>query len=369
MMKLTLRSVQTRHCVTVFGDEGMSYLNKILKEQVRQGFQTFLLADEHTSLRCLPSLLSLLPDFRPDGILTTAPGEDSKTLEMAARLWRELADAGADRHSLLLNLGGGVVTDLGGFVASCFKRGIRFINIPTTLIGMTDAASGGKTAVNLDGLKNQTGTFTLPEAIVIHPVFLNTLDPSHLKQGLAEVAKCALIADERCWKWLRSMDPEEIPALPPGDPAWMKMIQTATVIKNKIVQIDFEERKERMLLNFGHTVGHAFESLMLKKDTPVSHGEAVAMGMICETWLSWQLFGLTEEQRDEITGWLYRGFGRKEFSEQDRETLAVLMMHDKKNVAGRIRFTGISRPGAGVIRGEITPALLAGALDFYQKME
>lgn len=369
MMKLTLRSVQTRHCATVFGDEGMAYLNKILKDQVRQGFRTFLLADEHTSLRCLPPLLSLLPDFRPDGVLTVAPGEASKTLETAARLWRELAGAGADRHSLLLNLGGGVVTDLGGFVASCFKRGIRFINIPTTLIGMTDAASGGKTAVNLDGLKNQTGTFALPGTIVIHPVFLNTLDRSHLQQGLAEVVKCALIADERCWKWLRSMDPLEIPALSAGDPAWMKMIQTATIIKNKIVQVDFEERKERMLLNFGHTIGHAFESLMLKKNTPVSHGEAVAMGMICETWLSWQLFGLTEEQRDEITGWLYRGFGRKELSEQDREALAALMLHDKKNVAGRIRFTGISRPGSGVIRGEITPALLAGALKFYRGKE
>ena len=176
-----------------------------------------------------------------------------------------------------MNLGGGVITDLGGFAASCFKRGIRFINIPTTLMGMADAAIGGKTAVDLDFVKNQVGTFSMPEAVVIWTGFLRTLDGSHLISGMAEVAKTALMADKRLWRALSSCELSIHLEKPAEDSSWMRGRQTA-VIKHRIVAIDFDEREQRKLLNFGHTVGHAFESLMIRKGRPSPTGRPLPWG-------------------------------------------------------------------------------------------
>jgi 3-dehydroquinate synthase len=362
MMKLTARSVVTRHSVTLFGDEGLAFLSRLLKDQKRKGNRTFLLADTNTEKYCLPLLREQLAGWQPDHQVVIPEGEKSKSLITASKLWEELASLGADRHALLLNLGGGVVTDLGGYMASCFKRGIRFVHIPTTLTGMADAAIGGKTAINLEGVKNQVGTFCLPEAVVIHPAFLKTLDAAHLRSGLAEIVKCALVADARLWKWLMARELKDIAALPASDPAWLRLVKASAAVKHRIIRIDFEEKKERKLLNFGHTFGHAFESLMMKKGKPVSHGEAVAMGMIWEAWLSMKTFGLVESQFREIAAWLVRGFGFYTANGSDIETMTGLMLHDKKNIAGTIRFTGIVAPGKGKINGELTEPLIRQAL-------
>ena len=367
MMKLTLRSVRTRHCTTLFGDDGLSWLGRMLAEERRRNRKVFILADANTEKYCLPRLTDALSGWEPDGLIVMPAGEENKTIATAAMVWRQLADGDTDRQSLLLNLGGGVVTDLGGFTASCFKRGIRFINIPTTLIGMADAAIGGKTGVDLDGLKNQTGTFTLPEAVVIWTDFLETLDGSHLISGMAEVAKTALVADKQLWRALSSCGLSEQVKKPGEDPSWNRLIRQVAVIKNRIVALDFEERDRRKLLNFGHTVGHAFESLMLRKGTPVPHGEAVAMGMICETYLSAALTGLPEADLASVTRWLTQGFGKHPLAEEDRTDLLTLMQHDKKNRGGVIRITGISEPGIGKTDIAVSGEQFLSSFRFYNE--
>lgn len=366
MTTLTLRSVVTHHGRTVFGEAGFALLGKLLREQERRGHATFLLADRNTNDLCLPFLSDHVQELINDQILVTEPGEGSKTMQNAGMLCGELALAGADRHSLLLNLGGGVVTDLGGFVAATFKRGIRFINIPTTLTGMADAAIGGKTGVNLDNLKNQIGTFTLPELTVIHPLFLNTLAPGHLRSGFSEVVKCALVADGRFWRWLNTQDPAALLSAPAEDPRWLRMIRTAAAVKHRVVSHDFTERGERRLLNFGHTFGHAFETMMLQHGTPVSHGEAVAFGMVCECFLSVKVFGLPDPVNTELCAWLLHAFGRHSLNEADCEEIVVLLRHDKKASGGKIRFTGLEKPGKGNIRGAVTAETAREALQHYQ---
>jgi 3-dehydroquinate synthase len=368
MIKLTARSVTTRHSVTLFGDEGLAYLGKLLADQNRRGARIFLLVDTNTEKHCLPLFLNKVPGFMPDRIIVTDAGEEHKTLDSVSKIWQELAFRGADRHSLLLNLGGGVVTDLGGFAASCFKRGIRFINIPTTLMGMADAAIGGKTAVDLDSVKNQVGTFRLPEAVVIHTEFLQTLDKTHLLSGLAEIAKSALVADMKFWKWLQARDPETIVSTPSSDPLWQHLVLKPAAIKHRIVRIDFDEKKERKLLNFGHTIGHAFESLMLRKGTPLPHGGAVAMGMICESRLSLEACGLAPEAFEEIADWLFKGFGKYDIG-TDIPELMGLMACDKKNLGGKARFTLISHPGKGVINREVPADMVESALRYYTQYE
>ena len=308
-----------------------------------------------------------LSGWEPDGLIVMPAGEENKSIKTVAMVWRQLADGETDRQSLLLNLGGGVVTDLGGFAASCYKRGIRFINIPTTLIGMADAAIGGKTGVDLDGLKNQAGTFTLPEAVVIWPGFLKTLGRAHLRSGMAEVAKTALVADKRLWRALSSCELSTLLENPAEDPSWMRWVRQTAVIKNRIVALDFREKDRRKLLNFGHTVGHAFESLMLQKGTPVTHGEAVAMGMICESFLSSSLSGLPEEDLVSVTRWLMKGFGKHELVDEDMTVLLALMQHDKKNREGVIRITGITEPGKGKTDIAVSVEQIRSAFRFYNE--
>ncbi len=365
MMKLNTRSAETRHCPTMFGDEGMRRLGAILREQSRRGGKTILLADENTHVHCLPLLPDFVPGWQEVPAIVIRPGEESKTLDTASVIWRELAALGADRHALLLNLGGGVVTDIGGFAAACFKRGIRFIHIPTTLMGMADAATGGKTGIDVGPVKNLVGTFTLPDAVVIHPAFLGTLPELHLRSGLAEVAKSALVGDRKLWNRLLAGNPADQLKTPASDPAWMHIIGAAVAVKHRIVRADFREKDQRSLLNFGHTFGHAFESLMLSKGTPISHGEAVAMGMVCESWLSVPVCGLDEEDLREITRYLDALFPRRKLGSADIEETLDLMTHDKKRLHGTTRFALLGEPGRGITRREVPAELVRAALGYY----
>jgi 3-dehydroquinate synthase len=369
MKKLTCRVVKTFRSTIVAGSDWHVVLSKQLGPYFTRKYRVFILADSNTFKFCYPILISAIPGLAAADVLEITPGEEGKTIENAAKIWNWLSGHGADRRSLLINLGGGVVTDLGGFAATTFARGISFINIPTTLMGMADAATGGKNGVNLSGVKNQAGTFSFPLAVYIVPGFLATLDKRHLRSGFAEILKSALVADAARWRALKRLDTGTFIDPKPDEKLWEKFIFEALRVKNDIVNRDPFERKERKLLNFGHTIGHAFESLWLSEGTPVTHGEAVAMGMICEAWLSHSIAGLSQAALDDITGYITSAFGYFPVAPHEIGELVRLISHDKKNNAGTTRFTLISAPGQGVVNRECSTELVKESLEYYQSLD
>src|ERR1700758_1124811 len=245
----------------------------------------FVLTDENTGKHCLPVLREHIDELDNYDIIEINAGEESKSIDFCVGVWKMLIDFGADRQSLLINLGGGVISDMGGFAASTFKRGIDFVHVPTTLLSQVDASVGGKTGIDLDNIKNIIGTFTQPKAVFIEHEFLRTLPPRQILSGLAEMLKHGLIADATYWNELKYSDLDNPSAA---------LVYHSIEIKNKVVIADPHEKGIRKSLNFGHTVGHAIEtySLMNDKD-PLSHGEAIAVGMICEAYISHQRTGLS----------------------------------------------------------------------------
>lgn len=297
----------------------------------------FFLVDENTHEHCLPILLPNLETEIPFEILEIEAGEEMKTIETAAQLWQILAEFEADRKSLIINLGGGVITDLGGFVASTYKRGIPFINIPTSLLAMCDASIGGKTGIDHSFLKNIVGTFALPLKIFYYPNFLKTLPFSELRSGFAEMLKHGLIADHNHWEQLIAIDtlsPEQI----------APHIGTSMEIKQRVVNEDFKEENIRKTLNFGHTIGHALESLFIQNGKPIPHGEAVALGMIFETELS-HLEGLISKEKAEFIISQIKKFYPYINIPFTNEDILSLMVNDKKNTNGNINFSLITDIG------------------------
>lgn len=292
----------------------------------------FLLVDENTQKHCMPELVSRVEALQDAEILEIESGEENKSIEVCVQLWTALSELGADRKSLVVNLGGGVIGDMGGFVASTFKRGIDFVNIPTTLLAQVDASVGGKLGIDLGNLKNEIGVFNSPQAVYIYPGFLRTLDERQLRSGFAEMIKHALIADAKYWKQVMAIDHTDVDELE-------LLIPSSIEIKNKIVLSDPYEKNERKALNFGHTIGHALESLSLGSESQLLHGEAVAAGMICEAFLSHKVAGLSEAALNEITGYVLNVFGDVLLPADKDEELISLMHHDKKNEQGRINFT------------------------------
>lgn len=338
-------------------DADFSTLNTFLKH--RAFSKIFILVDENTHEHCLPLLLPNLQTEIPFEILEIEAGEEMKTVETATQLWEILAEFEADRKSLLLNLGGGMITDLGGFVASTYKRGIPFINIPTSLLGMCDASIGGKTGIDLKFLKNIVGTFAEPEAVFLFPEFLETLPEREFKSGFAEMLKHGLIADEKHWNDLTSLEKVTARNVSP-------YIEQSMKIKLDIVQQDFKEQNIRKTLNFGHTIGHALESLLLQTELPITHGEAVAAGMICETKLS-QLEGLINaEVADLIISKLKTVYGIVDLSSFSNEKILQIMVNDKKNSNGNINFSLIT--GAGICNFDVqcSENNVISALEFYR---
>ena len=311
--------------------------------QVLDPFKVIFLTDSNTHALCLPQLISELPSLKGYEILEVEPGEESKCLEVAANLWLSLAEMGVERTDLMINVGGGVVTDLGGFVASTFKRGIPFIHIPTSLLAMVDAAHGGKTGIDLGSAKNLIGTFQEPDHLLIYPGFLKSLPGEHLKSGFAEMLKHGLIDDEEHWNDLAGTYPDLTGSL----------IQKSFAIKNSIVEKDRKENGQRKLLNFGHTIGHALESFLLEKGKPVLHGEAVAAGMITESKLSLKHARLSKEEAIKITQKLDDIFDRLEFGEEDIDSILAWLKHDKKNKRGKCSFTLLDGIGHGVYNKQV----------------
>ncbi len=288
-------------------------------------------------------------------------GEENKKLDSVAQIWEFLSKNGADRKSLLINLGGGMLTDLAGFAASTFKRGIDCINIPTTLLSQVDASVGGKTGINFNGLKNEVGTFKEPVAVIIFTGFLKTLDKENFLSGFAEMIKHGLIHSPAHLRELKSFDVHNI-----DYKSLQGIIAHSVEVKQYFVSHDPTEQNIRKALNFGHTAGHAFESLAMEQKRPVMHGYAVAWGMIAELYLSVKKCGFSMDKCMETSRWLLQLYGLFKINGVDFERLFELMIHDKKNEAGRINFTLLSDTGKMEINQDCDKHLVFEALDFLR---
>jgi 3-dehydroquinate synthase/3-phosphoshikimate 1-carboxyvinyltransferase len=318
-----------------------------------------VLTDDNTSEYCLPILSGLLNIPFPH--INISQGEHSKSLENASYIWNELLKIDADRNSLLINLGGGMISDIGGFCAASFKRGISFINIPTTLLAMVDAAIGGKTAINIGPHKNQVGLFANPEEVFIDPVFLKTLHEREIISGYAEVYKYGLIYDAAFARKLVNTSPVAIKD-------WLSIIENCVRIKEDIVLQDPREKGLRKILNFGHTIGHALESYSLEHDTdPLLHGEAVAFGMVAEAWLSHQKTGLTSIELNDLENHIKLVFNPVSMPGFSNKDLFQYLVKDKKNNAGIIRFALLETIGKAVYDIPCTLDEISGALDYCRQ--
>lgn len=321
----------------------------------------FILVDTHTRELCMPILYEF-DCMKGLELICLDPGDEHKNLEYLAWVWEELGNRGASRHSLLINLGGGMVTDLGGFAASTFKRGIKYINIPTTLLAMVDASVGGKTGINFNGLKNEIGVFSPAESVLIDAGFLKSLDTRNLLSGYAEMLKHGLISTEEHWAELLNFDFSNID---------YKVLQTlvgkSVQIKEDIVEQDPYEKGIRKALNLGHTIGHAFESLALEMQHPVLHGYAVAWGIVCELYFSHLKVGFPKDKLRQTIQFIKEHYGTMAFDCKQYERLYEFMKHDKKNSAGIINFTLLAEIGNIQINQSATKEEIFEMLDFYRE--
>jgi 3-dehydroquinate synthase len=332
-------------------------LTSLLKNLRYNGL--FLLTDDNTQKYCLP-LLQTVPEVQAAKQIVIPAGDENKNLSALSGVWQFLSGNGANRQSLLINLGGGMLTDLGGFAAASFKRGIRFINIPTTLLGAVDAAVGGKTGVNFKGLKNEIGAFAPALAVLIDSNFFKTLDLTNLLSGYAEMLKHALIDDNHKLLQIVQFDFENINYEKLND-----LLFESVLIKEKIVKQDPTEKGIRKALNLGHTFGHAFESLSHERQQPVPHGYAVAWGLACELYLSHIKLGFNQTAVSQIARFVKDNYGSFHFDCNQYEHLYELMQHDKKNDSSEINFTLLKAIGEIEINQTAGRKEIEEALDFY----
>ena len=321
----------------------------------------FILVDEHTRELCLP-LISRFDCLKNAHIISIGPEDIHKNLETLAHVWKELGDQGATRHSLMINLGGGMVTDLGGFAASTFKRGIQYINIPTTLLAMVDASVGGKTGINFNGLKNEIGVFSPAEYVLIDTTFLKSLDTHNLLSGYAEMLKHGIISTTEHWAELLNFDMNQI-----DYQALQQLVAHSVSIKEDIVAKDPFEKNIRKALNLGHTIGHAFESLALENNRPVLHGYAVAWGIICELYFSHTRVGFPKDKLRQTIQFIKDNYGVLTFDCKQYDRLYEFMTHDKKNSAGIINFTLMREIGDIRINQSANKEEILDILDFYRE--
>ncbi len=309
--------------------------------------QLLVLVDEHTEALCLPRLA---PALTPYGysVLRIPAGEQHKNIDTCRSIWQQLMDARADRKALLINLGGGVIGDMGGFCAATFKRGLEFVQVPTTLLAQVDASIGGKLGVDFGQVKNSIGLFGNPVAVLIDPAFLQTLPLRELRSGFAEMIKHSLIADAGQWVAFQAIGQL-------ADIDWQPLIGPSLRIKQRIVEADPTERGIRKALNFGHTIGHAVEGVALETDRPLLHGEAIAIGMICEAYLSHRQAGLSVEELEQISAFILRMYDHYPLAEAHFDSFFELMVNDKKNEGRQINFSLL--PAIGSVKINCTAQL------------
>ena len=322
----------------------------------------FILTDTNTQEKCYP-LIKDIPALQDTPVITVQAGDTHKDIEQVAYIWSRLSNEGASRNSLLVNLGGGMITDMGGFAGATFKRGLRTVNIPTTLMASVDAAVGGKTGINFNGLKNEVGSFYPPECVFIDCEFLRTLDRDNLLSGYAEMIKHALISSMDIYASVLLFDLDA-----KIDYAFLnRMVAQSVAVKERIVEEDPKEHGIRKALNFGHTIGHAYESLSFKKDRPLLHGHAVAAGIVSELYLSHKVCGFPMEKLSQVVYYLKEYYPAFVFDCKDYDTLYELMTHDKKNEAGIINFTLLSQVGDVQINQQVSKEKILESLIFIVK--
>ena len=321
----------------------------------------FVLTDETTQQLCWPKIKNFkaLKDSTPIIIKAT---DTHKNLDTLSQVWQALSNGGATRHSLMINLGGGMVTDLGGFAASTFKRGIDFINIPTTLLAMVDASVGGKTGINFGGLKNEIGVFSDSRFVIINTQFLDTLDHDNICSGYAEMLKHGLISDKRTWAELVTFNLDN-----PDLSQLQRMVAESIKVKERIVEADPHEHGIRKALNLGHTMGHAFESFAMRRGTPILHGYAVAYGLISELYMSARKTAFPTDRMHQTVRFIRENYGTINITCDDYPTLIELMHHDKKNTSGIINFTLLGNVGDIRINQTANEEEIKEALDFFRE--
>lgn len=338
----------------------LAKLDRLLRSATYRESSKYILVDANTYEHCIPLLISRVDALEGASFFEVPVGEEAKSIEVATQLWQALLESGADRNSVIINLGGGVVSDIGGFVAAGFKRGVRYINVPTTLLAMVDAAIGGKTAVNLDGGKNQVGFFHMPDAVCICTDFLETLGEEEMMSGMFEMFKTLMISDDDALTIIDSVftGKEEVER-----ELLESLIVHCAEFKQSVVNADPVERSVRKILNFGHTFGHAIESFSIEKGNPISHGIAVGIGMACELYLSHKKLGMSEEDVSSYRKMVGSLVGVPKYTLRDTEKILSFMRQDKKNHDGLILCTLLQKVGVPVIdvaidENEVRDALL-----------
>lgn len=351
-----MQSIEANGYQIFFNETGYEKINTFISESMYSSI--FILVDEHTNEYCLPKFLPNLATKIPIEIIEIEAGEEIKNITTCVEIWSILSELGADRKSLIVNLGGGVITDIGGFIASTFKRGIDFINVPTTLLGMVDASIGGKNGVDLGNLKNQIGVINVPQLLLIDTNFLETLSQREMRSGLAEMLKHGLIYDKNYWEQfldLSQIDFADFDAL----------IYRSIEIKNEIVKQDPTENGIRKALNFGHTLGHGIESHFLNSETPLLHGEAIAIGMILESYISKEKGLLSNEEYQQIKYIITNIYEKVTFNDDDIVSIQNLLIHDKKNEYGKVQFALINGIGKIIINQSVENELIINSFKEY----
>ena len=350
-----MKSIKAATYFVHFKNKGYEELNSLLKKKDYSSI--FILVDENTLEHCYPSFIETLETKKRIEVIEIESGEIYKNLDTCDGVWNALTELNADRSSLLITLGGGVITDLGGFVASTFKRGIDFVNIPTTLLSMVDASVGGKTGVDLGSLKNQIGLFSNPEIVIIDKNYLATLQEREIRSGIAEIIKYSLTYDIKLLELIKNFDLSNIDYL----------IHKSIEIKNQIVLKDPKENGLRKVLNYGHTLGHAIESYFLESEDKknLSHGEAIAIGMVCETYLSHKVLSFPYEKLKSVKDLIENIYPKVRIQKDDLNSIFNLLKHDKKNSNGQVNFVLLNDFEDFKLDCKITNRLLEESVQFY----
>lgn len=352
-----MQTINASNYFIEFNENGYNSLNKLISKNKYSSI--FIIADENSNEYCVPTFLAEIATEISIEIIEIEAGEILKNIATCSEIWSILTELGADRKSLIINIGGGVITDLGGFVAATFKRGIDFINVPTTLLSMVDASIGGKNGVDLGSLKNQIGTIVNPKMVLINSNFLQTLSKEQMISGFAEMLKHGLVFDKTYWENCANYTEIDFLQLD-------TLIQRSIEIKNEIVLQDPTENGIRKALNFGHTLGHAIESYFLESQNPLLHGEAIAIGMILEAFLSKEKTMLSEKSYFEIKQTLKSMYKFVNFLESDIVSILDLLIHDKKNEYGKVQFVLLDGIGKVKLNQSVENQLINDAFKDYE---
>lgn len=352
-----MKSIQAATYLVHFQEKAYQELSKLVNAT---NYSTiFILVDENTFEYCYPKFIQNFATNTRIEVIEIESGEINKNLETCIGVWNAITELGGDRKSLLITLGGGVITDLGGFVASCFKRGIDFVNVPTTLLSMVDASVGGKTGVDLGVLKNQIGVFANPEMVIIDTDYLATLTDREMKSGTAEIIKYGVTYDLHLFNEIKDNKNLNINDL----------IPRSIEIKNEVVLQDPKEKNIRKILNYGHTLGHAIESFHLDSEDKenLTHGEAIAIGMVCESYLSSKLLGFPSKKVSEIKKVVLSIYNKTTLLKEDFSAIMELLKHDKKNVNGQVNFVLLNDYENYKLDCKVTEELIVESMEFYNK--